>query len=209
MRYLVDDLPSGFRGYPSGLQIYYSPFLIGELKYFFKIDKNSVVDIIDLYVSKVEIEGVEGFSVWDLWYGDFQYLVVQIYMLTLEDANLDMRISCDCGEQFMYSFDLRKSEWKTLDMDVPVKFGDLVLRPVRVRDFKALVQENFDVEKLLDIYVESDKPLGERLIGDIKVGSFMKVVKELDIGILPLRGVCEKCKKEVEVSVNLSFFSLV
>lgn len=209
MKHLVDRLPSGFFGYPQGIQIYYSPFTIGDLKKFFKV--NSLLDIVELYVGKVEIQGVDGFSVWDLYYGDFQFLVVQIYIVSVEDTQLDLRISCKCGNSFLHTVNLLDLKFKTLDVDkVETEYKGLRLRPPKLRDMREVLDGGEEVrEKLLDIYVESDKELGKRLDVDVPVGKFLKMVKQLDIGLMPIEVDCGQCGGKLEVETRLDFFTLV
>lgn len=208
MKHLVDNLPSRFKGYPEGLKIYYEEFVVGDLKQFFKA--SSTVDIIDLYAGKIKIEGVSNFDVWDLWYGDFQYLVVQIYMLSIDETVLTLRVYCSCGEAFTTDVSLVDMRFRVLDdkEEVFVNFGNMRLRPPKLKDYRALVLENFDSEKLLDIYVDSDKELGSRLVGNVKIGKFLKTIKNLDIGALPFKVKCSKCGNDIEVPFKLDFFSL-
>jgi hypothetical protein len=197
----VKQLPSGFKGYPEGTKISYTPLTLGELEALNSSDMDFTRGIAmllnSIHCNTVKVE--------DLYYWDVIYIGIQRKLLAFGDTRGVLYNQCPkCGNIVEHEFDYTEIDFHVLDVpDLPVctKVNgiDVEFSLITIKDFLQINEERGE----LDLYARMIKNLPYQQAYELvknchgKDAKLIKYIdKQLGYGIQPF---IIKCENIIEV----------
>lgn len=210
----VEELPSGFKGYPQGTQIYYKPIDLDEIETLNSgspdVNKNMAYILSSIKCNTLDSA--------DLYYWDVIYIGVKRLLTALGGTTGTLPGVCPNCRTIVYKkFSYTDINFKTLEvpalpMKMEVAGKQIEFGLTTMREFLSLPPDGGE----LAVYATYIKNLPEKerldfvkgLMGiDIKKMRF--VDKQLDYGIIPFKVKCTQPKCGHEVSVEVTPFGVL
>lgn len=192
----VDKLPSGFKGYPQGTTISYSPMTIGELE---AINSGDTIDVergLAMLINSIHCTTINPY---DLYYWDVIYIGVKRKILAFGDTRGTLYEYCpNCGEIIQREFDYTEMEFKELEAEAlpiitTINEKEVEFAPLTIKEFLELPADCTDIDvyakMIKNLSFEKSYKLVESAYGkDAKKIRFID--KKLNYGIKPFIQVC-------------------
>lgn len=198
---LVKELPSGFKGYPEGTKISYSPITLGELESLnsgdMDIERGIAMLLNSIHCNTLPVE--------KLYYWDVMYIGIQRKLLAFGDTTGTIYAQCpNCGEIVERTFDFTELEFKELEAeDLPaittICGKQVEIGLLTIKEFLELDLENGELDVYSKMiknlpYDESFQLISNATGKDAKKIRFID--KKLNYGLKPLLQECNNIIEE-------------
>ena len=192
----VKELPSGFKGYPEGTKISYTPLTLGELEAL----NSGTIDVLRGIALLLKSIRCNTIPVEDLYYWDVMYIGIQRKLLAFGDTRGILYNYCPtCGAEIEFEFEHTQLEFETLQapaLPITTNIGkhEVEFGLITIKDFLEI-----DPEKgTLDVYARMIKNIPYADAYEIvsnSSGKDMKklkfIDKQLTYGLKPFEVICD------------------
>lgn len=215
----VTKLPSGYRTYPSGVEVKYRPYTFGEKKEL-ALGNKSEAEEIRFIMRGIEVNGM---GKYDLTIPDYMYLALMRKTSTDNEVKFTASFLCDaCGQNQILNFTVTDIKFKNLDVEgLPVRATlstgkVLEFKPMTVQNYLDMIKEKPTDRTQVDFMARQVSnmkfPDAHKAIYDLSGSDedlIDQVDKLLDFGITPMEHKCDVCGFINFVHVDLDKETLI